>query len=283
MHTSDGAIASLVVPAHNEETVIRRLLSGVGDEAARGTYEVIVMCNGCTDDTAAVARGYPGVTVLETPTPSKSLALRLGDQHASAYPRLYVDADIELSSTGVGALVAAVAGPGAVIAAGPERLLTTDESSLLVRAYYAVWQRLPAVQSGLFGRGVIAMTESAHQRVAALPDAMSDDLAISEAFTDAERAIVPGAQVVIHVPRTARDLLRRRIRVHVGNAELDRRSGRSAASQTSPRALLGIVRHEPRLAVCLPVFVGVAITAKLIARRRIARGDVTWERDESTR
>lgn len=127
------------------------------------------------------------------------------------------------------------------------------------------------------------MSQEGHERVAALPDAMSDDLAVSEAFSGSERTIVDAAAVVIRVPRTARDLVRRRIRVHLGNAQLDRRSGRSAQSQTSLRTLGDLARRSPRLAPRIPVFLAVAAIAKLGARRRLRRGDLSWQRDESSR
>lgn len=274
--------ASLVIPAHDEAVGISRLLDQLAEPAATGEFEVVVVCNGCADNTAQVARRYPGVVVLESDIPSKSLALRLGDGRATAFPRLYVDADIELTSDAVRSLAAAVR-PGAALAAGPTRVLALDGVPWLVRVYYGVWERLPQVQAGLFGRGVIAMSREAHDRVVALPDAMSDDLAISEAFAPVERAVVEQASVVIRVPRTVRDLLRRRIRVHQGNAELDGRSGRSVQSQTSVRTLAVLARRQPRLVPGIVVFLAVAVAGKLGARRRIRRGDVSWQRDVSSR
>jgi glycosyltransferase involved in cell wall biosynthesis len=230
--------ASIVIPAHNEGQIIDRLLRQLLSAAAPGEFEIIVVCNGCTDNTADIARAHgDAVTVLEIAQPSKREALVAGDAIARRLPRIYVDADVELATQDIRALLAALDEPG-ILAAAPRRELYTVGSSLLVRGYYAAWQELPQVRDGLFGRGVIALSAEGHARVRLLPPVMSDDLAMSEAFTSAERRIVDQARVVVRQPKTLSDLMRRRIRVNTGNAQLDQLSGRSAdarpASATWP-------------------------------------------------
>src|ERR1044071_1194081 len=83
-------VASIVIPAHNEGAVIRRLLRSLPEVVDAGRLEVIVACNGCTDDTADIARRH-GAKVVEISTPSKIAALNAADDIAVAYPRLYVD------------------------------------------------------------------------------------------------------------------------------------------------------------------------------------------------
>ena len=46
---------SVVIPAHDEEAVIERCLGTLLADARAGEVEVVVVCNGCTDDTAARA------------------------------------------------------------------------------------------------------------------------------------------------------------------------------------------------------------------------------------
>ena len=64
--------------------------------------------NGCTDDTVARARAFPGVTVLDLPTPGKVDALNAADAAATAFPRIYLDADIELREGALKGLVDAL-------------------------------------------------------------------------------------------------------------------------------------------------------------------------------
>jgi len=281
---SSRAIASVVIPAHNEERVIGRLLDALVSEDPATPIEIVVVCNGCADATAAVAAGYGDrVFVIDLPEPSKRKALRAGDKASTSYPRVYVDADVEISAESIQRLADAVRGT-AFLASAPQRTIPRDGVGLLVRWYYDVWERLPQVRSGLFGRGVIALSEAGNQRIRDLPPMMADDLVVSEAFAAEERIVVDDAVVVVHPPRRLRDLHRRRVRSATGNAQTDAAGLRRAGSSTSISSLIHLVRAEPRLMIKMPVFVGVTAVAKLAARGAIRRGDFdTWLRDESSR
>ena len=247
--------------------------------------DVIVVTNGCTDDTAEVAASFgPPVRVLSIPVASKRDALRAGDEAAKGFPRIYVDADVELGAADIQALSAALSRPGA-LAGGPQRDLDLAGRPWLVRAYYAVWERLPEVRSGLFGRGVIGLSEAGYARVAGLPPLLADDLVASLAFQPAERVIVAGARVVVHTPRTFRDLLRRRVRATMGVNQVEAAEGAPASTaRTRPRDLLDLVRAEPRLAPQVVVFLAVAVLARRRARREVKRREYSaWLRDESSR
>jgi hypothetical protein len=271
----------VIVPAHDEERTIGRLLQALtGSPAA--PLEVVVVANACHDATADVARGF-GVTVIETSTPGKPHALELGNTATAVLPRVYVDADVEIDAASVAALARAVTDEG-FLAAGPVRLLPREGVDLAVRWYYDVWERLPQVRTGLFGRGVIALSAEGLARVRALPAVMSDDLAVSEAFAPEERLVVVDAKVVVRPPRTVRDLLRRRIRVATGNAQADAAGLRGEAAATRPATLARLVREDPALAPRVVVFLAIAAVARLRARRAVRRDDYsTWLRDESSR
>ncbi|MBT2477399.1 glycosyltransferase family 2 protein [Streptomyces sp. ISL-94] len=314
-------MTSIVIPAHNEGRVIGRLLDALlADAAAEGTdtgFDIVVVCNGCTDDTARVAgaRG-PRVRVVEIPTPSKHRALRVGDEHARGFPRLYVDADVVVGAADVRALAGAFTGSPELLAAAPDREIPLAGCAWPVRAYYGVWQRLPAVREGLFGRGVIAVSQAGHARIAALPPLMADDLAASQAFGPGERRVVESARVVVRPPRAWSDLVRRRIRAATSSAEFERfqASGRapvpagsggsavargpgapagpapSAPAGPAPSARTGtadlraLLRAHPRLLPGVVVFAAAALAARRGSRKAIRSGDFsTWLRDESSR
>jgi hypothetical protein len=280
-----ATVAGIVVPAHDEDAVLGQLLTRLTEDVRPGELEIVVVANGCTDGTAAVARSFePAVRVLETPVPSKRAALRHGDEALTAFPRVYVDADVVLGTEDVRRLCAALAEPG-VLAVAPDRRFDMSGRSWPVRWYYDVWTRLPEVRDGLFGRGVLAVSEAGHRKVAALPPVMADDLAMSLAFRPAERAVVPAATVLIRPPRSWRDLLRRRVRAQVGTVQIEQDQVQpDASARTSVRDLVGLARREPSLAVRIPLFLAVALLARTTARRAVRAGDfTTWLRDESSR
>jgi glycosyltransferase involved in cell wall biosynthesis len=272
-----------VVPAHNEERAIERLLDALL-AAGDPLLDVVVVCNGCTDRTVEVARAHgPQVRVLELAEAGKPAALVAGAQAARHVPLLYVDADVVLHRRDVDRLCAGLE-HDAVLASAPERQLVMEGVSAPVRWYYDVWSRLPQVQEGLFGRGVVALTAAGAQRLRGLPPLMSDDLAASEAFTAAERLVVRDAEALIRPPRTLADLLRRRVRVVTGNAQADAGGVRQEGSRTTARTLASMSLRNPRLVPRIVVFLAVTLAARMRARRAVARGDFdTWLRDESSR
>lgn len=279
---SDARRISVVIPAHNESSGIQPLLTALR-AGTDPNIEVVVVCNGCTDDTAQRAREVnSAIVVLERPEPSKSAALAAGDEAASYDYRAWIDADVAISADDLARLLGALTPP--IHVAAPERDLVLDGSSRIVRWYYDVWRALPQVTAGVFGRGVVVMSPEGHARVSALPRVMSDDLAVSEAFEPSERVVVPEARVQIRGPRRIADLVRRRVRVATGNAQLDAIGVRTHAARTTPAVIVRLSASRPALMPRIPVFLAVTVVARIQARKRIRRGDfTTWLRDESSR
>ncbi|MFI5496972.1 glycosyltransferase family 2 protein [Actinoplanes sp. NPDC051859] len=276
---------SVVVPAHDEAPVIGRLLRGLLAGAQPGEFEIVVVPNGCTDDTEQVARSFgDSVVVVPLTRAGKYAALRVGDERASGVEVVYLDADVEIGAEDLRRLAAALREPG-VLAVAPERTVATGRSSWPVRWYYDFWQELPVVRTGLFGRGVIAVAADARRRLRTLPDVMGDDLAASVAFTPAERRVVPAARVVVHPPRTLRDLVRRRVRSVTATTQLQQVAPTTVDSARTTRAdLVRVVRERPTTAPKLVVFLAVTAITRWRARRPIRSGDfTTWLRDESSR
>ena len=278
-------MTTVVIPAHNEGQVIPRLLEQLINGADPGEMDIIVVANGCTDDTAEVAASFgPAVRVLTLPVASKHEALTAGDRAAAGFPRIYVDADVELGADDARALAAALHQPG-VLAAAPRRELVMAGRPWQVRWYYDVWTQLPVVQRGLWGRGVLAVNEAGHRRLAALPQLQADDLAASLTFEPHETVLVPGARVIIHLPLTLAGLLSRRARCVTGVAQIERGQDLDgSADRTRISDLSAVIRHRPGMLLRVGYFLSVTVFARLRASRARARGDyVTWLRDDSSR
>jgi glycosyltransferase involved in cell wall biosynthesis len=280
---------SVVVPAFNEARALSRLLPALA-RTAQGRFEVFVVANGCTDGSAAAARacGLPNVRVLETPVANKHNAMRLADDAAGpdAFPRFYVDADVEITAQDVLRLAEALERDG-LLAVAPERRIPLEGCPWTVRWFYDVWLRLPAIRAGLFGRGVVGVSANGYERLTALPELMGDDLAASLVFAEHERTVVADATSVVYPPRTYADLVRRRTRVATVTAQAGARpelATAGAAARTGGGDLAALLRRHPVLAPKIAWFAFVALRSRRAARGAIAARDYrTWLRDESSR
>ncbi|MGW0431115.1 glycosyltransferase family 2 protein [Micromonospora sp. NPDC003197] len=294
---ADSGPISVVIPAHNEEAVLGSCLRRLLEDAKPGEFEVVVVPNGCTDGTAAVARSFAGVTVLELAASSKATALNAGDQAATGFPRIYLDADIQLSTTDARALAAALQPPGAnppperttlggisdrptPLAVAPRRVVLTTGRPLLVRAYYAINCRLPVFRDALIGRGVIAVSRAGRKRFERFPETFADDLYLDSIFRVGERIEVASARAASESPMRTRDLLRRLARVRAGNAALRTMDGRAHPS-SGGSWLFHVVLPRPWLLPAAVCYVALTLLAEASARRTPA--GTTWGRDESSR
>lgn len=278
---------SVVVPAHDEARVIERCLRALLEGAEPGTLEVIVVCNGCRDDTAAVARRFGDpVRVVEIDTASKIAALNTGDTLASSFPRFYVDADVELPGASLRAVARSLSEGGALVAA-PRASVRSEGSSRAVRAFYRCWEQTPYVSEGMIGCGVYALSESGRRRFDVFPDVIADDAYVRALFPREERAHVEEAAVGVWAPLRLADLIKAKTRSRLGLYELKTRFPRLAAKEQREksylRAALDVMR-QPQLWACFPVYLFVNAVTRIRARRQFARlGEYRWERDDSTR
>lgn len=276
---------SVVVPAHDEEAVVGRCLDALAPFDEDEGLEVVVVCNGCTDQTARVAAAHGrGVRVAEIEEASKTAALNRGDEIARGYPRFYVDADMTLPAAALRELAATMQTRGALLCA-PGLSYDVSESSAAVRAYYRIWTRLPSVRHEPVGRGVYGMSREGRARFDAFPDVVADDHYVRDLFRADERYVAEQPVSVVRAPATLRDLLRRKMRVFSSNADLDRRTeAGTRRGAHRRRQWLGVVREEPRLLASLPVYLFVSVQPRLAVRWRRLRGrGIEWGRDESGR
>lgn len=278
------AIAAVIVPAHNEEAVIGRTLRRLLAGTAPGELHVVVVPNACADRTAEVAR-RAGVTVVETGTPGKANALRVGDEHCGTlFPRVYLDADVELTADAVRALVAACARPG-VLACAPVPELDLDGVGPVARRMHRVQERLVAPNRALAGVGVYVLTERGHARAFPIPaEVISDDGWVHRSFARHERAVVPEARSVVRPARTVRAHLRRRVRVRLGNRQLDALGLPAREPRLRLRDLLALVRRREVTVLDAACHLAVQVLDRALTAVRAGRGGaVAWGADASTR
>jgi glycosyltransferase involved in cell wall biosynthesis len=279
---------SVIIPAHNEASVIARTLKAITDGAQPGELEVIVVCNGCTDDTADVARrfGSPSaatVRVIETHIASKTHALNLGDEAAHSFPRVYADADIVIAVDAIRRLARRLES-GDVLAVAPTPAFDLSECSWPVRACYEIRSLLPSAREGIGGSGVYALSETGRSRFREFPAVTADDGFVRIQFQPEERETVRSARSTVFPPRTIKDLIATKTRAHYGSFELASLfpqlwQNRGASNNKS---LVRLFR-DPRLWFKLAIYCLVTVISKRRAQSHLRVGAQGWERDNTSR
>ena len=274
------ALGSIVVPAHNEASVIVRCLETVLQDFDADELEVVVACNGCTDGTAALARqAAPQARVLDLPEPSKPSALRAAERETAVLPRLYLDADVLLPSASARAVLDRLRS-GDVLAARPPIQYDTAKSSATVQRYYRARTGTTAVMGSLWGAGVYGLSAAGRARFPDFPDVVAEDLFVDHLFQPHEMAVVDCPPVAVNVPRTSRDLVRTLRRVYRGKAAM---VGQGDAPETAGATLADLgayARHDLRSAADAAVYAAFAVAGRWQGRPGTA---AVWERDESSR
>lgn len=278
-----SSFASVVIPAHDEGPVIDRCLESLTRAAEEDgiDLDVIVVANGCTDDTAERASRHRAVTVIDLAEPSKRLALDVGDQRSRGFPRIFLDADICLAPGALADMVEALRTVDPRVAA-PTVHFDVSGASQAVRAFYRAFEKLPYVQDNLVGLGVYGINKAGRARFDRFPEVIADDLFIQRLFAPHERVVVP-ARFDVMVPRDLRNLVKVRTRVARGNAQLAASAPADdrfdTTTNSTARALRDLVRRQPARVPDVALYVAVT----LVARLRAKRSGGVWERDESSR
>jgi len=272
---------SVIIPAHNEETVVARLLESLSDHTADD--EIIVVCDGCSDRTAEIARSFAGVTVVEQARGGKPSALNSGDRQATLFPRFYVDADIVVTASALYEVAKLMS--DSVEAGAPRCEVDTSNSSWIVRRYYDVWTRLPYFNEHLMGSGIIGITRRGRERFFEFPRVINDDGFIRRLFTVDERVHGTLSSFLVMAPTKVGALVRIKTRVRLGEMQLNMLEGLpSSAIGCTTRSALKKLLISPRMWPAIVVFFGVKATVESRALWRFRRRNFDgWARDESTR
>lgn len=281
---------SVIIPAHNEANVIARCLKTILADAPPDGLEILVVCNGCTDDTAARVKAVsPMVRVIELDQGSKPLALNAGNAEAAHAIRLFVDADTRVSFQALAAL-AGVLRRGEAKAASPALEVDLSAVSFPVRAYYRVWLQLPYVLDNMVGSGVFGLSPEGMAMIGEFPPIIADDEYVRTRFASSERCLLrqdeQGRAVffTIFPPRTLWSMIRVESRQRAGVAQLHERypSGETRRMTTWP-ALFATLRKGASL-VDLACFLLVKGAGRLHFQfSRLRKLDHRWLRDDTSR
>jgi hypothetical protein len=286
----DAAIFTVIIPAHNEASVIAKCLKSIYETAPSETaLEVIVATNGCDDKTAEIARATaPTATVLELDKPSKSAAINQANAVASHYPRLIMDADVECDFASLRGVAAALRS-GNCLAASPRMRLNLSNVTGHVRSYYKVWMALPYAQNGLIGGGVYGLSAKGGKRTFPLPHIIGDDLYVRTRFTREERCNLShdstGRTIYVTMtpPSNLRELVGIEARRRMGKHQVDRLYSTPETGAINHWQDLVSVVGKHASVVDLLIYLGVKSAAMVLFRFNLLIGRETWTRDTSSR
>jgi glycosyltransferase involved in cell wall biosynthesis len=275
-------LGTILIPAYNEAAVIARTLSALRDDGVDSVFRVIVIANGCQDDTAARARAaMPMAEVIETPVPGKTHAMNLGYRSAiEGRPVICLDADLSVGLSDLVALVRPLL-DGTAHAACGRMEVDTASASWPVQAYYKAWMLNPYFAKGKFG-GLFALSGKGASAVFPLPRITADDEYIRRAFPQDLTAFVSDCSFTARAPRTLSSLLKVRRRSLRGAREIARLR-QDTGSTGSVKAMLSKGLPMPSVWLPLAVFVAVMTVVRLQLAFETPKPSLVWERDATTR
>lgn len=276
---------SIIIPAHNEKSVIERCLRNLLEPSDTIAPEIIVVCNGCRDKTAEIVRSFgKPVRCVETKKASKVNALNIGDQFASYFPRIYLDADIQISLDDIWKVVTEMEQKNA-LAAAPRMQMDLSGSSWAVRSYYDIWCNLPYCREGMIGAGVYALSEKGRNFFAEFPDIIADDRFVRALFREDQRIGVKNAVSIISAPTSLNGLIKIKTRSRLGGYEFESRfpellGNETKAYGTAFKELAGQVGLWHKALI----YLGINLITRIRASQQSkTKGFNHWERDETSR
>lgn len=286
---------TVIIPAHNEAQVIERcLLTMEANSTPSDLMQVIVAANGCSDETAAIARRVaPSATVIEQKVGSKTLAMNAARALATNPVCIFLDADVKCSHRSLRAVARILGEPG-VMAASPSIRIDLSRSNALVKSYYKVWMRLPYITDRLVGSGCFGLSQAAMERLGSFPEIIGDDILVRSVFSYEERRNLhedsDGSPVFFEVspPRVLRDQVRVETRRRIGNEQVDQllANHNKSANNRGNNSISDILNTRKMGASWLDIAVYIAAKFAIILKVKYSSALGTtprWERDLAAR
>ncbi|MBT8423126.1 MAG: TIGR04283 family arsenosugar biosynthesis glycosyltransferase [Gammaproteobacteria bacterium] len=168
---------SIIIPALNESRALPATLHSLVQQS--GAFEIIVVDGGSDDDTVALATGFPGVCVLNSP-PGRGLQMNCGVRHASGDVLLFVHADTLLPAGAVVSL-AEMHARGTLTFGGFRQQFSGRNSGLALVSRIHNWRcRLTGV---VYGDQAMFVCRDLFRRVGGFPEVRElEDVRFSEAM-----------------------------------------------------------------------------------------------------
>ena len=158
---------------HNEAPLLPEtvplLLDGLG------ACELVYVCNGCSDGSAAIVRSLAGprARVIELDRASKPAAIRAGEAATAVFPRFYLDADVWISGAALTTLVAEMRARR--LGADRSRLVAdTRAAGRAAAGVTRAWMASPHMRAEGF-HSLLGVSAAGRARWGRFPDLINDD------------------------------------------------------------------------------------------------------------
>ena len=120
---------SVIIPAYNAASTIAGCIKSVLAQSTSEKFEILVVDDGSTDDTALIAMRYPKVRVLRQENAGASAARNLGAREARGWILCFIDADCTATPHWMDSLAQAIRGG----ADGAKGTLLTSQPEAVAR------------------------------------------------------------------------------------------------------------------------------------------------------
>jgi biofilm PGA synthesis N-glycosyltransferase PgaC len=226
---SPSVPVTIIIAARNEAEVIGETIAYLAGQDYEGLLRVVLVDNGSTDDTTAVARAAAAASglsllVLHEDTPGKAHALNRGLAETDTPLVITLDADTVLQRSAIRLLVARYASsPDDVVAVAGSVLVRNSRAGFWARVqewdYFlgiASVKRMQGLYQGtLVAQGAFSLYETdAVRAVGAWPDAIGEDIVLTWKLLRLDRRVFfePLAVAFTSAPEDLRTFARQRSR-----------------------------------------------------------------------
>ena len=216
---------TIIIPAYNEASVISECLDSLLAQTYQGSLEIIVAANGCSDETAALARTYEdgfmskgyALLVIEITRGNKNNAINHSDSIARFGNRLYLDADVVCDEDLITQIVDELATTKPIYVSGT--LNIQEGPSFSSRCYGTIWKATPYIRDTIPGCGCYAVNATGRALWNQFPKIHSDDKFVRLLFSRNQRRQVK-AKYYWPLPQGFLTLIKIRTRWTRGNRQL---------------------------------------------------------------
>lgn len=181
MPVTTKPLFSLIVPAHNEAQTIVATLAALTAQDFSSPFEIIVACNGCTDNTEKIAHEFaannPMAKVIASEKAGMSWGKNFGAQNSCGEILIFVDADTILPSKALSVITAAVENQGDFIGTMAGK---PDQGGIVVKTCFMIANFFTKCKKVHAPGGVMIMPKSVWEKIGGfdeqLPQGTSSDL-----------------------------------------------------------------------------------------------------------